>query len=42
MRNSARLLVPLLNDGIRLLVYSGEADGLANFMVGHTFPSILS
>ncbi|PVF96556.1 peptidase S10, serine carboxypeptidase [Serendipita vermifera] len=32
MHNSAELLVPLLNDGIKLLVYAGNADGMCNYM----------
>lgn len=33
MHNSAALLLPLLNDGIKLLVYAGNADGMCNYMV---------
>jgi cathepsin A (carboxypeptidase C) len=33
MHNSAALLIPLLNDGIKLLVYAGNADGMCNYMV---------
>ncbi|CCA72778.1 related to carboxypeptidase [Serendipita indica DSM 11827] len=32
MHNSAALLLPLLNDGIKLLVYAGNADGMCNYM----------
>ena len=33
MHNSAALLPPLLEDGVKLLVYAGNADGMCNFMV---------
>ena len=33
MHNSAALLPELLADGIRLLVYAGDADMMCNFMV---------
>ena len=33
MHNSAALLPELLADGIRLLVYAGDADMMFNFMV---------
>ena len=33
MHNSAKLLPPLVNDGVRLLVYAGEADMMCNFIV---------
>jgi hypothetical protein len=39
MHNSAALLLPLLNDGIKLLVYAGNADGMCNYMVS-LIPSI--
>ena len=32
MHNSATLLLPLLSDGIKLLVYAGNADGMCNYM----------
>ncbi|KAG5642320.1 hypothetical protein DXG03_002995 [Asterophora parasitica] len=32
MRNSARLLPELVNDGVRLLVYAGNADMMCNFI----------
>jgi len=32
MRNSAILLTELVNDGIRLLVYAGNADAMCNYM----------
>ncbi|KAF5386835.1 hypothetical protein D9615_002016 [Tricholomella constricta] len=32
MRNSARLLPELVNDGIRLLVYAGNADMMCNYI----------
>lgn len=32
MHNSARLLPDLINDGIRLLVYAGNADAMCNYM----------
>jgi len=37
MHNSAALLPELLEDGKRLLVYAGNADGMCNFIVCHTF-----
>jgi hypothetical protein len=37
MHNSAILLPELLEDGIRLLVYAGNADGMCNFIVCHMF-----
>ena len=37
MRNSAALLPELLNDGVRLLVYAGDADGMCNFIVSASF-----
>lgn len=33
MKNSAVLLGPLIDDGIRLLVYAGNADAMCNYMV---------
>lgn len=33
--NSAALLPELVNDGVRLLVYAGDADYLCNFIVCH-------
>jgi hypothetical protein len=33
MHNSASLLLPLLNDGVKLLVYAGNADGMCNYIV---------
>lgn len=33
MHNSATLLTDLVNDGIRLLVYAGNADSMCNFIV---------
>ena len=39
MHNSAALLPELLEDGKRLLVYAGNADGMCNFIVCHTFSS---
>lgn len=33
MHNSAALLPPLIEDGVRLLVYAGNADMMCNFMV---------
>lgn len=36
--DSAALLPPLLEDGIRVLIYAGNADAMCNFMVG---PSML-
>ncbi len=35
MHNSAALLPELLEDGMRLLVYAGNADAMCNFMVCH-------
>merc|ERR1712130_751295 len=32
MHNSALLLPPLVNDGVRLLVYAGNADMMCNFI----------
>ncbi|KAG8835541.1 hypothetical protein FRB91_001338 [Serendipita sp. 411] len=32
MHNSATLLLPLLKDSIKLLVYAGNADGMCNYM----------
>lgn len=32
-RDSAKLLPELVNDGIRLLVYAGNADAMCNFIV---------
>lgn len=40
MHNSAALLPELLEDGKRLLVYAGNADGMCNFMVCHSFPLV--
>jgi len=34
-RNSAKLLIPLLQGGIRLLVYAGQADSMCNFLGNH-------
>ena len=34
-RNSALLLTDLVNDGVRLLVYAGNADYMCNFIVSH-------
>lgn len=42
MKNSAVLLGPLIDDGIRLLVYAGNADAMCNFivrLVALVFPS---
>ena len=33
MHNSAPLLTDLVNDGIRLLIYAGNADYMCNFIV---------
>lgn len=33
MHNSAALLPDLINDGIKLLVYAGNADAMCNFIV---------
>lgn len=33
MKNRAILLGPLIDDGIRLLVYAGNADAMCNFIV---------
>ena len=33
MHNSAALLPPLIEDGVRLLVYAGNADMMCNYMV---------
>ena len=33
--NSAELLPELINDGVRLLVYAGNADAMCNFIVRH-------
>jgi cathepsin A (carboxypeptidase C) len=33
MHNSAALLPELINDGVRLLVYAGNADLMCNFIV---------
>ena len=33
MHNSAALLPPLIEDGVRLLVYAGNADMMCNFIV---------
>ena len=40
MHNSAALLPELLEDGKRLLVYAGNADGMCNFMVCPRFPLV--
>jgi len=32
VHNAAELLVPLLNNGVRLLVYAGKADFMCNFI----------
>lgn len=32
-RDSAKLLPELVNDGVRLLVYAGNADAMCNFIV---------
>ena len=40
MHNSAALLPELLEDGKRLLVYAGNADGMCNFMVCHVFSPV--
>lgn len=37
MKNSAVLLGPLIDDGIRLLVYAGNADAMCNYMVRLSF-----
>lgn len=37
MHNSAPLLTPLIDNGIRLLVYAGNADIMCNFMVRPDF-----
>lgn len=37
IRNSAALLPDLINDGVRLLVYAGNADYMCNFIVRVTF-----
>lgn len=37
MRNSARLLPELIDNGVRLLVYAGNADMGCNFMVSLPF-----
>ena len=36
MHNSAKLLPPLIEDGVRLLVYAGNADMMCNFMVSNS------
>lgn len=41
MHNSAALLIPLLNDGVKLLVYAGNADGMCNYMVSVVDPDIM-
>jgi cathepsin A (carboxypeptidase C) len=38
MRNSAALLPELLEHGVRILAYSGNADFMCNFMV--TLPAV--
>ena len=35
MHNSALLLTDLVNDGVRLLVYAGNADYMCNYMVSY-------
>ena len=35
--NVAPLLTDLINDGVRLLVYAGNADYMCNFIVSHCF-----
>lgn len=35
VHNSAPLLTDLVNDGIRLLIYAGNADYMCNFIVSH-------
>ena len=35
MHNSALLLMDLVNDGVRLLVYAGNADYMCNYMVSY-------
>lgn len=42
MHNSAPLLTELVNDGIRLLIYAGNADYMCNFIVSQCVSSCLS
>lgn len=42
MHNSAALLLPLLNDGVKLLVYAGNADAMCNYMVRAILLTVLS
>ena len=37
MHNSALLLSDLVNDGVRLLIYAGNADYMCNFIVSTIF-----
>lgn len=41
MHNSAPLLTDLVNDGIRLLIYAGNADYMCNFIVSQCVSSRL-
>lgn len=41
MHNSAPLLTDLVNDGIRLLIYAGNADYMCNFIVSQRVSSRL-
>lgn len=42
MHNSALLLTDLVNDGVRLLVYAGNADYMCNFIVSSVFRITIS